>query len=91
MFVDKDGSPLGELSERLTRLPVREAQLEELKGLVGEVAKFEGQLARLLAVAREARVYLDTCGDDEGVALEAALAVEDLYGCACSLGGSLRL
>lgn len=47
MFVDKDGSPLGKLSERLAVLPVRKARRKELSALVDRAVKIEEENATL--------------------------------------------
>ena len=43
MYVDKDSSPLGKLSERLAMLPVRKARLKELNALVDRAAQLEDE------------------------------------------------
>ena len=43
MYVDKDGSPLGKLSERLAVLPVRKARRKELSELVDRAVKLEAK------------------------------------------------
>ena len=43
MYVDKDGSPLGKLSEKLAVLPVRKARRKELSALVDRAVKLEAE------------------------------------------------
>ena len=43
MYVDKDGSPLGKLSEQLAVLPVRKARRKELSALVDRAVKLEAE------------------------------------------------
>ena len=87
MYVDKDGSPLGKLSERLAVLPVRKARRKELSGLVDRAIKLEDELHnaqvrisdRDLKIERQKEHIAKLEASRKGLKTEnAALRVEDL-------------
>ena len=79
MCVDKDGSPLGKLSERLAVLPVRKARRKELSALVDRAVKLEEEKEELrIECNRLYGIGQDYDEDVEGLRERIAIALDGI-------------